>query len=117
MARINLLGAAKLVNGAWQEVPNFKKMGKFYVAAQLEEGMVEPTKESIFEKIAVMPAEKSPFTMEGICLGVVANEGMLKNQKKLVMYSVLYRVIEETKTEVTKDDIAMFDGMFGSDAE
>ena len=117
MARIIILGAAKLVNGSWEEVPNFKKIKKFYATAQLHERIIEPTKESIFEKIAVMPAEKSPFTMEGIGLGVVANEGMLKNQKKLVMYSVLYRVIEETKTEVTKDDIAMFDGMFGSDAE
>ena len=90
-----------------------KKMGKFYAAAQLHERMVEPTKESIFEKIAVMPAEKSPFTMEGNVIGVIANEGMLKNQKKLVMYSVLYRIIEESKQEVTKDDIAMFDGMFG----
>ena len=48
--RIVVLGAAKLVNGQWQEVANFKKMGKFYAAAQLQERMVEPTEESIFEK-------------------------------------------------------------------
>ncbi len=116
MARINLVGVAKLVNGAWVEVPNFKKMGKFYVACQLQERLVEPTQESIFEKIAVMPASKSPFTMEGSLIGVVTNEGLLKTQKKIVMYAVLYRVIEENKTEVTANDLSAFDNMFAEEA-
>ena len=115
--RIVVLGAAKLVNGQWQEVANFKKMGKFYAAAQLQERMVEPTEESIFEKIAAMPAAKSPFTMKGTTIGVVANEGMLKTQKKLVMYSVLYNAIEVNKTTITEADIAGFDNMFADDSE
>lgn len=110
--KVIILGAAKLVNGQWQAVEGFKKMGKFYVAAQLEERLVEPSEQSIFEKIAKMPAEKSPFTMTGSVVGVIANEGMLKTQKKLVMYAVLYKVIEENKTEVTPKDIAQFDDMF-----
>ena len=115
MAKVIVLGAAKLVNGAWQAVEGFKKMGKFYVAAQLEEKLVEPTETSIFEKIAKMPAEKSPFTMAGNCIGIIANEGMLKTQKKLTMYSVLYKVIEESKTEITAQDIASFDDMFAEE--
>ena len=110
--RIVVLGAAKLVNGQWQEVANFKKMGKFYAAAQLQERLVEPTEESIFEKIAPMPEAKSPFTMKGTTIGVVCNEGMLKTQKKLVMYSVLYNAIEVNKTNVKAADIAGFDDMF-----
>lgn len=115
--RIVVLGAAKLVNNNWQEVPNFKKMGKFYAAAQLHERLVEPTEESIFEKIAAMPEAKSPFTMKGTTIGVVANEGMLKTQKKLVMYSVLYNAIEVNKTEVTDKDIAGFDNFFEEEVE
>ena len=115
--RIYVNGAAKLVNGTWVEVPNFKKMGKFYAAAQLQERMVEPTEESIFEKIAVMPKSKSPFTMDGNVIGIVANEGMLKTNKKLVMYAVLYNVVELSKTEITKDDIASFDNMFAEENE
>lgn len=113
--RIYVNGAAKWVNGTWVEVPNFKKMGKFYAAAQLQERMVEPTEESIFEKIDKMPKSKSPFTMDGNVIGVIANEGMLKTNKKLVMYAVLYNVVELNKTEVTKDDIASFDNMFAEE--
>lgn len=115
--RVYVNGAAKLVNSAWVEVPNFKKMGKFYAAAQLQERMVEPTTESIFEKIAVMPAAKSPFTMDGTVIGIVANEGLLKTSKKLVMYAVLYNVVELNKTEVTEADIAGFDNFFSEEVE
>ena len=115
MAKVIILGAAKLVSGEWQAVENFKKMAKFYVAAQLEEKLVEPTKETIFEKIAKMPAEKSPFTMSGNCIGIIANEGMLKTQKKLTMYSVLYKVIEENKSETTAQDIASFDSFYAEE--
>ena len=115
MAKVIILGAAKLVNNQWQAVEGFKKMAKFYVAAQLEERLVEPTETSIFEKIAKMPAEKSPFTMAGNCIGIIANEGMLKTQKKLTMYSVLYKVIEENKSEITAQDIASFDNMFAEE--
>ena len=115
MAKVIVLGAAKLVNNQWQAVEGFKKMGKYYVACQLEEGLVEPTEQTFFEKIAIMPVEKSPFTMAGTCIGVIANEGMLKTQKKLVMYSVLYKIIEENKTEITAQDIASFDSMFAEE--
>ena len=115
--RIYVNGAAKLVNNQWVEVPNFKKMGKFYAAAQLQEKLVEPTEESIFEKIAVMPKSKSPFTMDGNVIGIVANEGMLKTNKKLVMYAVLYNVVELNKSEITAKDIASFDDMFAEEKD